>query len=133
MVKTFCGLAIFMICAQTIVHFRPNRSYEKYLRLLAGMLVLVQIFLRGLLFFDSNGQAGFEERVKNFSGVLEDPGQQEGILEEVDRIRTKLYEEICEEAEEGEIETGEKKEAAENKKIQDVEINVRIETKGGEK
>lgn len=34
-----------MICAQAIVHFRPQESYEKYLKLLVSVMVLVQLFL----------------------------------------------------------------------------------------
>lgn len=35
-------LAVFMICAQMIVLFRPRESYEKYLRLLMSALILLQ-------------------------------------------------------------------------------------------
>lgn len=34
-----------MICAQTIVHFRPKEAYDKYLKLLVGVMVLIQLFL----------------------------------------------------------------------------------------
>lgn len=34
-----------MICAQAIVQFRPHESYEKYLKLLVGVMVLIQLFL----------------------------------------------------------------------------------------
>lgn len=43
--QTICRTGIFMICAQTIVHFRPNESYEKYLKLLVSVMVLIQLFL----------------------------------------------------------------------------------------
>ncbi|MBQ8591337.1 MAG: stage III sporulation protein AF [Lachnospiraceae bacterium] len=33
-------IAVFMIIAQTILHFRPNKSYEKYLKMLIGIMVL---------------------------------------------------------------------------------------------
>lgn len=33
-------LAVFMIIAQTILHFRPNKSYEKYLKMLIGIMML---------------------------------------------------------------------------------------------
>lgn len=41
--KGICQIGIFMICAQTFVHFCPNGSYEKYLKMLVSIMVLVQI------------------------------------------------------------------------------------------
>ena len=38
-------MGIFMICAQAVVHFRPKESYEKYLKLLVSVIVLIQVFL----------------------------------------------------------------------------------------
>ena len=32
--QAICRVGMFMICAQAIVHFRPNEAYEKYLKLL---------------------------------------------------------------------------------------------------
>ena len=34
-------LAVFLICAQTLVHFRPKGSYEKYIKLLVSMMLLI--------------------------------------------------------------------------------------------
>ena len=36
-------MGIFMVCAQTIVYFRPKVVYEKYLKLLLSMMILVQL------------------------------------------------------------------------------------------
>ena len=43
--QSICRTGIFMICAQAIVHFRPRESYEKYLKLLVSVMVLIQLFL----------------------------------------------------------------------------------------
>ena len=43
--QAICRTGIFMICAQAIVQFRPNESYEKYLKLLVSVMILVQLFL----------------------------------------------------------------------------------------
>ena len=37
-------IGVFMICAQAVIHFRPKEAYGKYLRLLLGVMVMVQIF-----------------------------------------------------------------------------------------
>lgn len=36
-------VGIFIICAQAIIQFRPNASYDKYLRVLVSIIVLVLI------------------------------------------------------------------------------------------
>ena len=41
---TVCQIAVFMICAQAIAHFRPKESYEKYLRMLLSVMILIQLF-----------------------------------------------------------------------------------------
>lgn len=43
--RTICRVGIFMICAQAIIHFRPRESYEKYLKLLVSVMILIQLFL----------------------------------------------------------------------------------------
>ncbi len=43
--QAICRVGIFMICAQAIVHFRPQPQYEKYLKLLVSVMVLIQLFL----------------------------------------------------------------------------------------
>lgn len=55
--QTICRIGIFMICAQAIVHFRPEGGYEKYLKLLVGSMILIQLFLPvGRLLFLGDGQ-----------------------------------------------------------------------------
>ena len=36
-------VGIFLICAQTLIHFRPRESYEKYLKLLLSVMLLIQL------------------------------------------------------------------------------------------
>lgn len=69
--QTICRIGIFMICAQAVVHFRPEESYEKYLRLLVSAMVLIQLFLPvGRLLF--HGDSGvIEQKSEEFLGQLE--------------------------------------------------------------
>ena len=39
------GIGIFIICAQAVTHFRPKASYEKYLKVLVSIIVLVMLML----------------------------------------------------------------------------------------
>ena len=43
--QAICRMGIFLICVRTIIHFRPQEAYEKYLRLLAGIMILIQLLL----------------------------------------------------------------------------------------
>lgn len=61
--RAICQMGIFMICAQAIIHFRPNGSYEKYLKMLVSTMILVQVFLPVSRLLTSGTQEGVEERI----------------------------------------------------------------------
>lgn len=65
---------IFLICAQTIVHFRPKEAYEKYLKLLLSVMLLTQLLQPVLSVFgggaDQNVQAQVEEFTEEMQSVL---------------------------------------------------------------
>ncbi len=66
-----CKVGIFMICAQAIIHFRPREAYEKYLKLLVSVMILIQLFLPfgGFLLGESVGETA--ERLALFRERLE--------------------------------------------------------------
>ncbi len=69
--QAICRLGIFMICVRAIIHFRPNEAYEKYLRLLAGIMIMIQIFLPvGKLILGRGGQEA-SEILRQFRRELE--------------------------------------------------------------
>jgi len=37
------SMGIFLICAQTLLHFKPKGEYEKYIKLLVSIMLLVQL------------------------------------------------------------------------------------------
>ncbi len=41
--KSIIQMGIFMICAQVLIHFRPNGSYEKYMKILVSIMILIQV------------------------------------------------------------------------------------------
>lgn len=49
MIEGFLGVirnvGIFIVCAQAIIHFRPKASYEKYLKVLVSIIVLVMLMV----------------------------------------------------------------------------------------
>lgn len=70
--KVICQMGIFVICAQTIVHFRPDSSYEKYLKMLVSIMILIQIFLPVGKFFLGDYQSNIMEQVDRFQRELEE-------------------------------------------------------------
>ena len=78
--RAICRTGIFMICAQALVHFRPQESYEKYLKLLVSVMVLIQLFLPV-----GNALAGVESLAgaDGLSGFLEgmEQSMEEAMLE----------------------------------------------------
>lgn len=83
LLQTICRIGIFMICAQAVVHFRPQASYEKYLKLLVSAMVLIQLFLPVSRFlFHGDGEA-LEKQTREFL---------EGLQEELSAAENRAYE-----------------------------------------
>jgi hypothetical protein len=70
MFNTICKIGIFIICAQTIINFRPKGSYEKYLKLLMGVMILIQLISPIATFF-GNDTSDFEARLTEFDERLQ--------------------------------------------------------------
>lgn len=71
LLQTICRIGIFMICAQAIVHFRPKETYEKYLKLLVSVMILIQLFLPMGSFLLGGGMEQTLEELALFRTQLE--------------------------------------------------------------
>ena len=69
--RAICQMGIFMICAQSIIHFRPKGSYEKYLKMLVSVMLLIQLFMPVGRLILGNGNEEFARRVEQFEENLE--------------------------------------------------------------
>lgn len=80
---------IFIVCAQMILHFKPAECYEKYIRLLIGIMVLAQFIAAGAAVFGKEGENFFAGRVDYYSGLLAqsmegaDMAEAEALLEKM--------------------------------------------------
>lgn len=101
--NSICRVGIFMICAQTIVHFRPNASYEKYIKLLVSAMILIQILIPVMNLFGESSAADFESRIAWFDeqlqeGIYRAEEEAENAGESVGRMSLEeTYDEITEE------------------------------------
>lgn len=87
-------IGIFMICAQTILHFKPSAQYEKYLKLLISVMVLLQILFPVLRLVSSGSSEQFLEEMqqvgREMSRQMEQLEIESNIEEEAVVSRTKL-------------------------------------------
>lgn len=80
---------IFIVCAQMILHFKPAECYEKYIRLLIGIMVLAQFIAAGAAVFGKEGENFFVGRVDYYKGLLAqsmegaDMAEAEALLEKM--------------------------------------------------
>lgn len=69
--QTIRQIGIFMICAQAILHFKPSVKYEKYLKLLISVMVLVQLLLPLLKIFSWEEEDLFYNRMEAIQAEME--------------------------------------------------------------
>jgi hypothetical protein len=69
--QTVKQIGIFMICAQAILHFKPSAKYEKYIKLLISVMVLVQLLVPAIDFLAGNNSEFFFERMEEIQGDIE--------------------------------------------------------------
>ena len=70
MLKAIGEVAVFIICAQTLLHFRAKESYEKYVKLLISMMVLLFLLKPFLNWGYGNEDAFFWEVVAGYQEQL---------------------------------------------------------------
>lgn len=94
-----------MICAQAIVHFRPQESYEKYLKLLVSVMVLVQLFLPLGSFLAGVGGEDVRGQLESFRESLEQSMEEarqqaeetDALLEQMtlEEVRRRMEEQVA--------------------------------------
>ncbi|MBQ7774304.1 MAG: stage III sporulation protein AF [Lachnospiraceae bacterium] len=70
-------LSIFLICAQTLIHFRAKDSYEKYIKLLVSMMLLILLVEPVMSLLGMGSSESFMEQIesheKQLQGILTTP------------------------------------------------------------
>ena len=136
LMKTVCRTGIFIICAQVLVHFRPNAAYEKYMKMLVSAMILMQLFLPVSSFFTKEGEQSMAERVEWFEKQLEismtqaveNYADSEKLLEQMtlEEVQSRLEEAGTQ----GEQEQEQAVPAIEIEHVERIEINVQGEDGG---
>ncbi len=107
--QAICRTGIFMICAQAIVHFRPQESYEKYLKLLVSAMVLIQLFLPIANLFAGGSLQEAAAELTRFQESLEQAMEeaQEAAVDTAGQLEQMTLEEVRKRMEEQETTKGE--------------------------
>ena len=96
-------VGIFLICAQTLIHFRPRESYEKYLKLLLSVMLLIQLLQPLLTVLGGDEIAGTDVQAAEFAEeirtVLEQAAVQAEQTEDEIQAVTDTAAEVTEETE----------------------------------
>lgn len=134
--QAICKVGIFMICAQAIVHFRPREAYEKYLKLLVSIMILLQLFLPIGNFFLGSGMEQVAQRLERFREGLEqemgleaeEAARADEILERMtlEEVRRRMEEQKREAQQEMAEEGGESPAGNVSETSQNIEISVEV-------
>lgn len=71
LVRDLGRLTIFMICAQAVIYFRPREQYEKYLRFIMNLLILLQFLIPVRNLFGGNVDPESWWRGRGFEASME--------------------------------------------------------------
>lgn len=110
-------IAIFMICAKTLLHFRAKESYEKYLKLLVSLMLLVLLVEPLMEAFGKGKEGEFLQRIRLYNYQLQDILENEQLNnEEISEILSHMTMGVSEQVEavknvEVEVEYGETSES----------------------
>lgn len=125
-------ISIFLLLGQTILHFAPGEKYEKYIKVLLGLMLVVQFAAPLLSFGSRDRMTEYENNKKAFSQKMEE------ALQTVDE-KWFVYNEQIKQQIEKELENAEvlvweqrKQEEAEGQKEENGEERIEIKTVGVE-
>ncbi|MBQ8231055.1 MAG: stage III sporulation protein AF [Lachnospiraceae bacterium] len=68
--KPIIQMGIFMICAQVLIHFRPNGSYEKYMKILVSIMILIQV-MSPVVSLITGGKSNLMENAARFEDQMQ--------------------------------------------------------------
>ena len=72
LLKGICEIGVFLVCAQTVICFRPRAAYEKYLKFLVGLMVLLLIQTSAFRMFQKETAETMEQKIESFYRELEE-------------------------------------------------------------
>ncbi len=98
LLKEIGQMAVFLICAQTLLYFRAKDSYEKYIKLLISMILLLLLTEPFLNLFHTGEGSGLWNGIATYGQAMEEVMGQ-GLIEEeeIEQILQRITQEKVEE------------------------------------
>ena len=72
-------IGIFLICAESILYFSPGSSYQKYIRVLIGLMVLIQFVIPVRALLSGQGLEPIEAQINEFRLQMEKTASESSI------------------------------------------------------
>lgn len=73
MIESIKRIGLFMIVAQTVIHFAAGRQYEKYMRIIAGIVVLL-LFITPFSSYQGNAAEKWRKELEQITEKMESYG-----------------------------------------------------------
>lgn len=89
-------LGIFMVVAQTLLHFCPNKKYEKYIKMLIGSMSIVILMVPLLGLFQKGAEEEIWSRIEGYGQDMEEMmnKHENGLVYEETNILAETNQEI---------------------------------------
>ncbi len=71
MLEILMRISVFLVLGKTLLHFCPSKKYERYLKLLFGFMVMIQVVTPIFSFVGMNFEETYEAKMKEFEQKLE--------------------------------------------------------------
>ena len=96
-------MGIFIICAQSLIHFCAGKAYEKYIRLLVGIMILAQLTAPVRSFLSGAGTEELWAETERFREELEEAAEERGFSygkenPTVQALESEIGSRLCEKA-----------------------------------
>ncbi len=72
------GIGIFILCAQSFMHFAAGKTYEKYVKLLIGVMILAQFIVPVRALFLGSENAQMWDEIEHFREEMERMAEEAG-------------------------------------------------------
>ena len=72
------GIGIFILCAQSFMHFAAGKTYEKYVKLLIGVMILAQVIVPVRALFLGSENAQMWDEIEHFREEMERMAEEAG-------------------------------------------------------
>ncbi|MCL2050110.1 MAG: stage III sporulation protein AF [Lachnospiraceae bacterium] len=72
-------MGIFLICAESILYFAPGNSYQKYIRVLIGFMILMQFMIPVKAILTGQDRTSIENQVNEFRLQIESLSDEQSV------------------------------------------------------